>query len=209
MKNLRWLGIVCVVGASALPNAGCVAHAQATGVADADAPVVFTEAPTLVEVDGESIWVVRDCDQAVYYVDDYYWVYRGEKWHRSRSYDGGWAVVEVNVVPAIIVHRDHFKYVHYHGAATARTRLAPRDRLASSDDHGGDKHGGPDHDKDKLPGPPDHAGGPHDGPPGHDDIPGVGNQRKAEDGNAANFKKEGEKRAEKKNEKKKKDDKKK
>jgi hypothetical protein len=204
MKNRGWFAALTVVGATAWTNIGCVAHAQATGVADTEAPVVFTEQPTLVEVEGENIWVVRDVDQAVYYVDGCYWVYRGEKWHRSRSYDGGWTVVEVNVVPVVIVHRDHHRYVHYRGATAAKTRPAPRENLASSDDQG-DKHG-PDKDKDKG----EHAGGPHDGPPGHDDVPGVGNQRKEETGSAANSGKEPEKRDDKKrDDKKKKGDKKK
>jgi hypothetical protein len=206
MKNRGWLVAWTLVGATAWGGIGCVAHAQATGFADTEAPVVFTEPPTLVEVDGESFWVVRDCDQSVYYVDGYYWVYRGEKWHRARSYDAGWTVVEVTVVPAVIVHRDHYRYVHYHGAATAKTRTAPRENLANADDHG-DKH---ESDKDKGAGPPDHAGGPHDGPPGHDEIPGVGNQRKAENGNAANVGKEPERKDDKKKDgKRKKDDKKK
>jgi hypothetical protein len=45
---------------------------------------------------------VRDYDYAVYYVDGYYWVYRGDAWHRSRAYGRGWAKVEVTVVPKVI-----------------------------------------------------------------------------------------------------------
>src|SRR5262249_27559750 len=146
MRNLRLVGAFTLVAATSFAAVGCAAHAQATGFADAEAPVVFTEPPTLVEVDGENLWVVRDCDQAVYYVDGYYWVYRNDGWHRSSSYERGWAVVEVNLVPVVIVHREHFKYVHYHGGATAKTRPAPRERFASNDDHNGH---GPDNDKDK------------------------------------------------------------
>ena len=211
----RWLFGALALGAAAWSNVGCVAHAQVTGSADANAPVVFTEAPTLVSVDSD-LWIVRDYDYAVYYVDDYYWVYRGDKWHRSRSYDSGWAVVEVNVVPTVIVHRDHQKYVHYRGSVEAKTRPAPREHLASSDghqgppDHAAEKHDGPPgQDKDKTPGPPEHAGGPHDGPPGHDEVPGVGNQRKADEGGPTNARNDDKKKDDKKDDKKKKDEKKK
>jgi len=121
---------------------------------EAEAPVVFVEPPTLVEVDAD-VWVVRDYDYPVYYTGGFYWVYRDGIWWRSEMYDKGWAKVEVTVVPQVIAQRDHHVYVHYKGSATAKTKVAPRDRLASDTQ----------------------------GPPGHDEIPGVGNQRKAEEGN--------------------------
>jgi hypothetical protein len=166
---MRKYDLVCaltLVAGAAL--SGCVAHAQATGYAEAEAPVVFVEPPTLVEVDAD-VWVVRDYDYAVYYVDGFYWVYRNDVWWRSRAYDKGWARAEVSVVPVAITKRDHHAYVRFHGAPGAKTRPGPREQLASeSDSHRG---------------PPDHAAEQHGGPPGHDDVPGLGNQRKAEDGN--------------------------
>lgn len=145
---------VCIAGTAAL-GLGCVAHAQAGGYAEADAPVVFTEPPTLVEVDTD-VWVVRDYDYPVYYVGGSYWVFRDNVWWHSAAYDRGWARAEVSGVPAVIVHRDHHAYVHYHGSPTARTRPGPREHLASEHE-------------------------PH-GPPGHDEAPGIGNQRRAEEG---------------------------
>src|SRR5262249_54278386 len=117
---------------------------------------------TLVEIDAD-VWVVRDADYPVYYVENSYWVYRDDVWWRSSAYDHGWAKVEVHVVPTVIVRRDHRAFVHYHGAPTARTRPAPREEWAHDRDH-------------------------H--PPGHDEIPGVGNQRKAEEGDAKQVKNE-------------------
>ena len=133
-------------------SVGCVAHAQATGYSEADAPVVFSEEPTLVAVEPD-VWVVRDYDYAVYYVDDYYWVYRGDVWHRSRTYEGGWTTVEVNVVPVTIVRRDHHAYVHYHGVANAQVRAAPRAHVAAA---------GPVENPRRD--PPGHADDHHDGP---------------------------------------------
>jgi hypothetical protein len=185
MKSEQLVGAVALLGVTAAINVGCVAHAQASGYAEADAPVVFVEPPTLVSVDAD-VWVVRDYDYSVYYVGDYYWVYRNNAWYRARSYDSGWVVVDAAVVPAVIVHRDHHAYVHYRGEATARTRPAPREHGSSEE---AERHHGP----------PDHAAEQHGGPPGHDETPGLGNQRRAEEGSANNGKKE--EKAEKKEEK--------
>ncbi len=149
MRSQELARVIALAGATFLGGAGCVAHAQGAASAEADTPVVFTSEPTLVEVDG-GVWVVRDYDQPVYFVEDDYWVFRDGVWYRSHSYEGGWARVEVNVVPTVIVHRDHRMYVHYHGAATAQTRVAPRH-------HGEDRRG-----------PPEHAAEAKGGPPGQD-----------------------------------------
>jgi hypothetical protein len=151
MKS-QLIGVVALVGATTGLSVGCAAQAQISGSAEADAPVVFVGDPTLVEVDS-GVWVVRDSDQATYYVDDYYWVYRDNVWYRSHAYDGGWVVVEVSIVPGSIATRRHAMYVHYHGEATAQVRSAPR----------GD-------------GPREHGDRPRE----HDERPGVGNERKAE-----------------------------
>jgi hypothetical protein len=162
--------VLALVGAAAGFNAGCAAEAQISGSAQAEAPVVFVGTPTLVAIDSE-VWVVRDSDYATYYVDDYYWVYRDGRWYRSRDYGGGWVLIEVSVVPAVIVSRNPTIYVHFHGDATARTRSAPRrDGFASDERRESDER----HDSDER--------NPHGGPPGHDrdDMPGAGNHRKAE-----------------------------
>jgi hypothetical protein len=174
MTRKEIIGALALIGATAAWNVGCVAHghASASAHAEAEAPVVFVETPTLVYVESD-VWVVRDYDYAVYYVDGYYWVYRDSVWYRSRAYDRGWATVEVSVVPSVVVHSNHHAYVHYHGSATAKTRVAPREYVAAEPHHG----------------PPDHAAAQHGGPPGHDETPGVGNQRKAAEGEDVKAKK--------------------
>jgi len=143
---------ILALGATIVLSAGCVAHAQGAMVAEADTPVVFTAEPTLVEVDS-GIWVVRDYDYPVYFVDDNYWVFRDGIWYRSNSYQGGWVRIEATAVPQVIIHRDHRAYVHYHGAATAQVKAAPR-RGGEHEHHEG---------------PPEHAAEQHGGPPGHDE----------------------------------------
>ena len=180
MRSEQLIRALALIGATAALGVGCVAHATAGGYAEAEAPVVFVEPPTLVEVDAD-VWVVRDYDYPVYYTGGFYWVYRDNIWWRSEMYDKGWARIEVSVVPQVVVQRDHHIYVHYKGSANAKTRVAPRERLAADNEQRRgppDQAGPPD-----RPGPPDHAAAPHGGPPGQDETPGVGNQRKAEEGN--------------------------
>lgn len=124
-RNGRFIcTLVFAMGTAAL-GAGCVVHGQANGNAEATAPVVFSGPPTLVAIDG-SIWVVRDAEYPVYFVDDDYWVIRDSIWYRSPTYDGGWVVVEASVVPTTIVSRKHATYIHYQGSVDAKTRPAPR-----------------------------------------------------------------------------------
>jgi hypothetical protein len=122
MKATRVLIGVTILGMAATANVGCTAHAY--GEAESPPPA-FEQPPTLVEVE-PGIWVVRDYDYPVYYVGDAYWVYRDGVWYRSDAYDHGFTRMDVRVVPRVIVHRNHYTYVHYRGAATARSRVAPR-----------------------------------------------------------------------------------
>jgi len=194
---------LALVGSTAVWGLGCVAHAQAGAIGEADAPVTFKSPPTLVEIDSD-VWVVQNHERAVYYTSNFYWVYRDGIWWRAQSYDEGWTRIDASTVPPAVASRDHKTYVNYRGPETARTRPAPREHLASEPSPG---HG---HDsKDNKGGPPDHAAAPHGGPPGQNDVPGLGNQRKAEEGNQHTDKiddKKEEKKPEKKEEKK--DDKK-
>jgi hypothetical protein len=174
MKCGQFIGTLVLIGSTAALGVGCVASAQVGAQGAADAPVSFTSQPTLVEV-GPDIWVVRDYDRAVYYTSGSYWVHREGTWWRAQAYDGSWARTEASAVPPAIASRDHQAYVNYRGSETARTRPAPREHLASEDS--------PGRKRDNKGNPPDHAAAQHGGPPGQNDVPGLGNQRKAEEGN--------------------------
>lgn len=175
MRNKLLLGSL-TLGAAALltTGTGCFGHAEAGAYTEADAPVVYEEEPTLVVVE-PNVWVVRDYDYAVYYVDGYYWVYRDDGWRRSRAYDRGWMTVEVNIVPRIIVSRDHHAYVHYHGPSNATTRRAPREGGGPPDNRDrwrqpDDRRAPPPRDNDNAaPRPPQHDNGPR--LPDHDNGP--------------------------------------
>ena len=125
MKTAKLLGALALLGVAAVGDVGCVARARAGVYAEASPPIVFVEPPTLIEIDA-GVWVVRDYDYPVYYYGDAYWAYYGDVWYRSDAYAGGWARTEFDIVPTVIVRRNHSAYVHYQGTATARTRVGPR-----------------------------------------------------------------------------------
>jgi hypothetical protein len=158
MKKEHLVCLLALTAATTLADVGCAVRAGA--YAQVGAPVTFVAEPTLVAVDAD-VWVVRDYDYAVYYVSDNYWVLRDGVWYRSASYDEGWTKVEVTVVPAVIVHRDHKLFVHYRGEANAKTRPGPK--------------------AGKKKGPPDHAAAHKGGPPGQDETPGLGDEKRADD----------------------------
>jgi hypothetical protein len=80
---------------------------------------------TLVAID-TNVWVVRDADHPVYFVDGSYWtIDEKHKWFRSASYEAEWSAVDADVVPHGIVNRNHGYYTQYHGEATALTMRPP------------------------------------------------------------------------------------
>lgn len=79
-----------------------------------DVQVAFVDAPELVFVE-PGVYVVRDYDYAVYYIDGYYYSYRGGVWYGAAHYNDPWVHVHVGRVPSLIVHRDHTRYARYHG----------------------------------------------------------------------------------------------
>jgi hypothetical protein len=158
--SLKLLGAIAIVGATSAFGTGCMMPAHASASGEAEAPVTYASRPTLVAV-SSGVWVVRSSAHATYYVSDSYWCYRDGTWYRSGTYDGGWAVVSVSVVPTVIVKSNHSLYVNYEGGAAAVTKPAPgggggHDYVATNDPPPSKK----EKEKDK------------------DDLPGVGNKRK-------------------------------
>lgn len=130
--------VVALVGGL---STGC--HARVYGHAHVryvePAPVVFVDAPDLVFVE-PGIYVVRDCDHAVYYIDGYYYSYRGGSWYHASHWNDPWVSVNINVVPSVVVHRDHRTYVRYHGHAGAHVMRDERPRRHAANPSQGGGH---------------------------------------------------------------------
>jgi hypothetical protein len=170
MRSIRLLHLLPLIGATALASASCYVRAGAGGYANR--PVVFTEPPTLVYTDS-NVWVVRDSQQPVYYVDGHYYAYTDDVWYRSDSYEDGWTRVEPGAVPAVIVHRDHRAYVNYRGSPDARVRPAPRgpSMTPASDARPPGQRGAPPGLQREPPGQAGAPPGQRGAPPGLQDTP--------------------------------------
>lgn len=84
---------------------------------------VHVTSPELVAISPD-VQVVADADEPLFYADGYYWLYRDSVWLRSDSYRGGFARVDVNIVPGTIrTIQQPVAYSHYRrhgGRAYAR-----------------------------------------------------------------------------------------
>jgi hypothetical protein len=74
---------------------------------------VAVTSPELITVQ-PGVAVVADANAPLFYSDGYYWLYRDGYWARSPSYHGGFARVDVRVVPRRIRYISHPEgYAHY------------------------------------------------------------------------------------------------
>jgi hypothetical protein len=104
MRRLR-VSMYAWVVAAAL--GGCAA-----GEAEYGADVRVTS-PELVAI-SPGVQVIADADDPVFYADGYYWLYRDNVWLRSDSYRGGFARIDVNMVPSEVRTIDRpSTYAHY------------------------------------------------------------------------------------------------
>lgn len=109
------------VAATTVVASACAPEARLSYAEVQKAPLFVGGDSTLVAID-TGVWVVRDADHAVYFVDGAYWTIDAKKWFRSPRYDGGWEGVDDAVVPRSIADRNHAYYTQYHGEATALTK---------------------------------------------------------------------------------------
>jgi hypothetical protein len=114
MKPVRYSACAWLVAAAL---GGC-----AGGEVESGATVRVTS-PELVAV-SPGVQVVADADEPLFYADGYYWLYRDGVWLRSDSYRGGFARMDVNMVPSEVREIPQPQvYAHYRrhgGGAYAR-----------------------------------------------------------------------------------------
>jgi hypothetical protein len=108
----RYAGFV--VAGLALLNAGCAAEAQTHAYVAGPDVVAFYEPPPLIMVE-PGIYVLRDSAVPVYYIDGAYWSYSDGVWYRAGHWRDPWVRVGIHGIPYGIAHRDHHRYVRYHG----------------------------------------------------------------------------------------------
>jgi hypothetical protein len=133
-------------------------------------PIVVAEPPALVVVPNSQVYFVPDPQIDVFFYGGYWWSPRGERWYRSRAYNGPWGVIERGRVPRAVVYmpRDyrtryergrHVPYGHWkrdHGRWDRQNRKShkrwekerEREWKRSRKEHGrDDRRGDRDHDR--------------------------------------------------------------
>ena len=113
-------------------------------------PIVVREPPEIVMVPGSNVYFVPGYDFDMFFYDGYWWSPRGDRWYRSRAYNGPWRVVARRVVPQPVyrVPRDYRRvYVREHRIPYGQWKRERRDydrgRHGGREEHRGrGEHGG-------------------------------------------------------------------
>lgn len=66
-------------------------------------PVVVAEPAEVVLIPGIEVYFVPNGDVDLFFHAGFWWSSRGDRWYRSRVYNGPWVVVERRIVPAKVV----------------------------------------------------------------------------------------------------------
>jgi len=67
-------------------------------------PIVVAEPPALVMIPQTQVYFVPDPHIDVFFYGGYWWSPRGDRWYRSRAYNGPWGVIERGRVPRSVVY---------------------------------------------------------------------------------------------------------
>jgi hypothetical protein len=67
-------------------------------------PIVVAEPPGLVMIPQTQVYFVPDPHIDVFFYGGYWWSPRGDRWYRSRAYNGPWGVIERGRVPRSVVY---------------------------------------------------------------------------------------------------------
>jgi hypothetical protein len=94
-----------------------------SGTARVEYASVTVRSPELVTID-DDVYVLADADEPVFYADDSYWLYRDDRWYRSRSYDRDWVYVS-SPSPRVRRINEPTAYVRYR-SRNQEARNTPR-----------------------------------------------------------------------------------
>ena len=67
-------------------------------------PIVVAEPPAVVMIPQSQVHFVPDPHIDVFFYGGYWWSPRGERWYRSRAYNGPWGVIEQHRVPRSVLY---------------------------------------------------------------------------------------------------------
>ncbi|RPJ15601.1 MAG: hypothetical protein EHM30_08410 [Desulfobacteraceae bacterium] len=72
-------------------------------------PFLFPSPPEVIVVPRSQVVIAPHPEVDIFFYDDYWWSPRGDRWFRSRHYNGPWHIISLHYVPAHIrgVPRDY------------------------------------------------------------------------------------------------------
>ena len=81
-------------------------------------PIVVAEPPAVVMIPESRVHFVPDPKIDVFFYGGYWWSPRGDRWYRSRAYNGPWGLIERRHVPPAVVYvprdyRDRYGREHH------------------------------------------------------------------------------------------------
>jgi len=125
MKRIRFI----VISLFFVLTMHLVSYAGVNVTVGIPAPLIFAAPPDLVVVpSGDAdVYMVPDAP-GLYFYDNYWYRFYGDRWYRSNVYDGSWVYIEPNFVPGYIIdlppdyyrrlprgyHRIHYRDFHTH-----------------------------------------------------------------------------------------------
>lgn len=104
-------------------------------------PIVAPAPPEVVMVPGSQVYFVPGVQFDVFFYNGFWWSPRGDRWYRSRAYNGPWGIVGRRFVPGPV-----FRVPHDYRRIYARERHIPYGEWRGHRGMG-ERHGGGYHDR--------------------------------------------------------------
>jgi hypothetical protein len=101
MRDWLLIGLVLVLCTTA-PAAAQIS--VGIGVPSLDIGIHFSALPALTIVPGSPVYYAPSIGANFFFYDGMYWVYQNDNWYASSWYNGPWAAVDPNIVPAFILN---------------------------------------------------------------------------------------------------------
>jgi hypothetical protein len=109
-------------------------------------PVFLAEPSVVVLIPGPGVYFVPDADADLFFYAGFWWSPRGDRWYRSKVYNGPWIVLEHRHVPAQVVRVPKDYRVRYKKAKHVPYGQWKKAHYQKSYDNG--RHGSHDNHKD-------------------------------------------------------------
>ena len=98
----RWwaAGLLLLLGTAAPADAQV---SVSIGVPSLDIGIHLPALPALTVVPGSPVYYAPSVNTNFFFYDGMYWVYQNDNWYSSSWYNGPWALVDPDIVPAFVL----------------------------------------------------------------------------------------------------------